>query len=44
MRLGQDLVDDWELQDAWPLTRSSDELLKGTHEPMCSRGGGSTGG
>ena len=29
MRLEQDLVDDWELQDAWPLTRPSDELREG---------------
>ena len=29
MRLGQELVDDWELQDAWPLTRSNDGLREG---------------
>ena len=29
MWLEQGLVDKWELQDAWPLTRSSDELREG---------------
>ena len=29
MRLEQDLVGEWELQDAWPLTRSSDEPQEG---------------
>ena len=29
MRLEQDLVEDWELQDAWPLTRSNDGPWEG---------------
>ena len=29
MWLEQDMVDDWELQDAWPLTRSSNEAGEG---------------
>ena len=39
MRLEQDLVEDWELQDAWPLMRAREESQDGyPHTHMYSRG------
>ena len=40
MRLEQDLVDDWELHDTWPLTRSSDESREGYARTHVQPGGG----
>ena len=44
MRLEQDHVDDWELQDVWPLTRAREESRDGytrTHvQPVGGGGGG----
>ena len=33
------MVDDWELQDVWPLTRSSDELQEGYTRSHVQPGG-----
>ena len=39
-RLEQDLVDKWELQDAWRVTRSSYEMREGYMRTHVQRGGG----
>ena len=44
MRLEQDLVDEWEFLNAWPLTRSSEELREGyTQSHVQPEGGGAVG-
>ena len=40
MRLERDLVDDWELQDVWPLTRASEESGEGYTRTRVQPGGG----